>query len=53
MYFVFFVNVGDKETLNGNADLFIIKFKATRNLVFDLKITDGILKDKRMEEVRF
>lgn len=48
-----FVNTGDKETLNGSGTLFIIKFKAERDLTFNLKAIDGILVDKRMEEVRF
>lgn len=48
-----FVNAGDKETLNGTADLFIIKFKAKKNLKFDLKMIDGIIVDKRLEEIHF
>ncbi len=48
-----FVNAGDKETLNGSVDLFIIKLKAKRNLKFDLKAIDGILVDKRLEELKF
>ena len=47
-----FVNVGDKETINGNVDIFIIKFKARQNLTFNLNIKDGIIADKRMEELR-
>lgn len=48
-----FVNVGDKETLNGSDTLFVIKFKAKRDLTFNLKAIDGILVDKRMEELKF
>lgn len=48
-----FVNTGDKETLTGSPDLFIIRFKAKRDLRFDLKLIDGIVVDKRLEEVRF
>lgn len=51
--YVTFVNVGDKETLNGTSDLIIIKFKAKKNLNFNLKPVDGIMVDKRMEETRF
>lgn len=51
--YVTFVNVGDKETLNGTSDLLIIRFKAKKNLSFNLKPVDGILVDKRMEETRF
>jgi alpha-glucosidase (family GH31 glycosyl hydrolase) len=43
-----FVNTGDKETLNGSADLFIIRFRAKKNLRFDLKLIDGIVVDKRL-----
>jgi len=48
-----FVNVGDKETLNGSYDLFIIKFKARHNLTFNLKHKDGMLVDKRLEELKW
>ena len=48
-----FVNAGNKETLNGSSDLFIIRFKAKRNLSFNLKHIDGILVDKKLEELRF
>jgi hypothetical protein len=48
-----FVNAGDKETLNGSSDLFIIKLKAKNNVKFDLKPIDGIMVDKRLEEIRF
>jgi alpha-glucosidase (family GH31 glycosyl hydrolase) len=48
-----FVNAGDKETLNGSSDLFIIRFKAKKNIRFDLKAVDGIMIDKRLEEIRF
>ncbi len=48
-----FVNTGDKETLNGSPELFTIRFRAKRNLRFDLKMTDGIIVDKRLEEIRF
>lgn len=43
-----FVNIGDKETLNGTPDLFIIRFKARKDVVFDLKIRDAMVVDKRM-----
>ncbi|MEO6930473.1 MAG: discoidin domain-containing protein, partial [Chitinophagaceae bacterium] len=48
-----FVNVGDKSTLNGTDDLFIIKFKAKQNLSFNLKTRDGILVDKSLEFINF
>lgn len=43
-----FVNIGNKETLEGDGELFVIKLKARRNVAFGLKITDGILVDKGM-----
>lgn len=48
-----FVNVGDKATLEGDTDLFILKFKAKRKLKFDLKIQDGILVDKDLHTRKF
>lgn len=41
-----FVNIGERETLEGDNDLFILKLKARRNVKFDLKPQDGILVDK-------
>ena len=43
-----FVNLGDKETLTGGADLFVIKFKAKRTVKFGLKAVDGFLVDKNL-----
>ena len=48
-----FVNLGNKETLEGSQDLFIIKLKAKKKGSFNLKMTDGILVDKRLNEVKF
>lgn len=48
-----FVNVGDKEALEGTQDLFILKLKAKRNVKFDLKITNGFLVDKKLNTVKF
>ncbi|MDR6781852.1 alpha-glucosidase (family GH31 glycosyl hydrolase) [Pedobacter africanus] len=48
-----FVNLGKKETLSGDNDLFILKLKAKRNLKSELKITDGILVDSRLNAVKF
>lgn len=48
-----FVNVGNKPTLSGNADLFILKFRARKNITFDLKPIDGLLVSKALEEVSF
>lgn len=48
-----FVNVGNKETLNGDTDLFIIKLKAKRKLTFNLKAVDGLLVSKDLATVNF
>lgn len=43
-----FVNVGDKEPVEGSEKLFILKFKARRDVKFDLKLKDGMLVDKKL-----
>jgi alpha-glucosidase (family GH31 glycosyl hydrolase) len=48
-----FVNVGDKETLNGTTDLFVIKLKAKRKVNVDLKLRNGLLVDKHLHAARF
>ncbi|MDQ2863447.1 MAG: DUF5110 domain-containing protein, partial [Bacteroidota bacterium] len=48
-----FVNIGNKTTLNGSANLFIIKLKAKQNVTFSLKATDGMLVDKNLEYINF
>ncbi|MEO7044645.1 MAG: hypothetical protein ABI091_05010, partial [Ferruginibacter sp.] len=48
-----FVNVGNKPTLNGSEDLFIIKLKAKQNITFNLKLTEGILVNKSLEYISF
>ncbi|MEL5895677.1 TIM-barrel domain-containing protein [Bacteroides sp. GD17] len=46
--YVTFVNIGNRETLEGDADLLVIRFKAKRNVKFNLQATDGYLVDKQM-----
>ncbi len=48
-----FVNVGNKSTLKGSEELFIIKLKAKQNVTFNLKLTDGILVNKSLEYISF
>lgn len=48
-----FVNIGDKETLTGSADLFVIKLKAKRKVKFELKATEGLLVDKNLNTIKF
>jgi len=48
-----FVNLGNKETVEGSLDLFIIKFRANQNLTFDLKVIEGLLVDKNLNTEKF
>ncbi len=48
-----FVNMGNKESLEGSQDLFILQLKAKRKVKFDLKIQDGMLVDKNLNTYRF
>ncbi|MFV0344629.1 MAG: dockerin type I domain-containing protein, partial [Bacteroidales bacterium] len=48
-----FVSIGDRASLNGTQDLFVIKFKAKRKLDFNLKLIDGILVDKGLNSHKF
>lgn len=43
-----FVNVGDKEPVQGSEELFVLKFKARRDVKFNLKLADGMLVDKKL-----
>jgi hypothetical protein len=43
-----FVNIGKKETLSGNQDLFILKLKAKRKIKFELKMQDELLVDENL-----
>ncbi len=48
-----FVNIGNKEPIEGTQDLFILKFKAKRKVKFDLKISDGFLVDKNLNNLKY
>ena len=48
-----FVNLGDKETLEGTTDLFVLKLKAKRKVKFNLKVIDGLLVDKNLNMCKF
>lgn len=48
-----FVNLGDKETLEGTTDLFVLKLKAKRKVKFNLKAIDGLLVDKDLNMCKF
>lgn len=43
-----FVNIGDKEPVEGTSELFVLKFKARRDMKFQPKLTDGIVVDKKL-----
>ena len=48
-----FVNIGDKETINGNVDLMTIRLKAKRKGVLNIKPTNGVIVDKNMNAIEF
>jgi alpha-glucosidase (family GH31 glycosyl hydrolase) len=48
-----FVNIGNKETIEGTTDLFILKLEAKHKVKFDLKVEDGILVDKSLNTHKF
>ena len=48
-----FVNIGNKEAIEGTADLFILKLKVKHKVKFDLKAVDGILVDKSLNTHKF
>ncbi len=48
-----FINIGNKEPLEGSQDLFVLKFKAKQKVKFDLKAIDGILIDKNLNFRKF
>lgn len=43
-----FVNIGDKEPVEGSSELFVLKFKARRDVKFQPKLTDGMVVDKKL-----
>lgn len=48
-----FVNIGDQATINGDQNLLTIKFKVKRSVKLQLKPTDFILVDKRLNQKKF
>jgi hypothetical protein len=48
-----FVNIGNKKALNGTCDLCVLKFKAKKQIKFDLKMRDGLLVDKNLNTLSF
>ena len=48
-----FVNLGDKETLEGDAELLTIRFKAKSKFTLKLNVLDGLLVDKQLNTLDF
>ena len=48
-----FVNKGDSPTLDGDGELFVIKFKAKKDGRLNLKMQDGLLVDRNLGTVKF
>ncbi len=48
-----FVNVGNKGTVEGDAELFVIRLKAKRQVQFDLKAKDGVMVDRSLNRIAF
>lgn len=48
-----FINIGDKETLEGSGHLFTLTFKAKRDGKLQLHVTNGILVDKNLNWAGF
>ena len=46
-----FVNVGDHHTINGDADLLVIRMKALKPFVVKNTTAKGLLVDKQLREV--
>ena len=48
-----FVNIGDREEIEGDVRLMVIRFRARTDYRFDLKPVDGLLVNKRMDQKPF
>ena len=48
-----FVNLGDKETLEGAQTLFVLKLKAKKKVTLSLKTVDGFLVGKDLQNKKF
>ena len=46
-----FVNVGNKPTLEGSEELFVLKFTANRKVRIDLTPADVMLVDKKLNTI--
>lgn len=48
-----FVNLGEKECLEGDTELMTIRFRAKRKFTLDIRVSDGILVDKHLNTADF
>ena len=48
-----FINIGEKEALMGDGELFVIQLKAKRAVKFNLKPKHGMLVDKQLKTIAF
>ena len=48
-----FVNLGEKQNIEGDTTLMVVKMKAKKKQKFTLKHTNGMLVDKRQNVVTF
>lgn len=48
-----FVNLGEKECLEGDTELMTIRFRAKRKFTLDIRVSDGILVDKHLNTSDF
>ena len=48
-----FVNLGEKECLEGDTELMTIRFRAKRKFTLDISVSDGILVDKHLNTADF
>ena len=47
------MNVGDKETINGDVDLETNRLKAKRKGTLNIQPTDGVIVDKALNAIEF
>ncbi len=48
-----FVNIGEKELLEGTQTLFVLKFKAKKDLTLNLELKDGLLINQELNTCKF
>ena len=48
-----FVNEGNQDTVNGNAELVKVTLKAKKNVKFTINAVDGVMVDKHLNTVKF